>query len=59
MKEKITICNQKENGNLAIIGEKFMPVTLDESTMELYAKYQGKSYKVQGHVYCQFIVVGA
>lgn len=35
-----------------------MPVELNESDMELYAKYQGKSCKVQGNIYCQYIIVG-
>lgn len=57
MKEKITLCNQKENGVLNIVGSKFLTVELSESDMELYAKYQNENYKVQGNIYCQFIVI--
>ena len=56
MKEEITICNRKENGNLTIIDVKFLPVKLNEDDMNLYAKLNGKSYKVQGDIYCQYIV---
>lgn len=59
MKEKITICKQKDNGTLNVIGEKFLPVELNEAEMELYAKYQNQTYKIQGNVYCQYIVIGA
>ena len=55
MKEEITICNRKENGNLTVIDVKFLPVKLNEDDMK-YAKLNGKSYKVQGDIYCQFIV---
>ncbi len=57
MKEKITLCNQKENGVLNIVSSKFLTVELNENDMELYAKLEDKTYKVQGNVYCQFIVI--
>ena len=61
MKEKITICkpNSSNDGRLSVIGWNFLPVHLSETDMELYAKYQGESYRVQGSIYCQYIVVKA
>lgn len=58
MKEKIQICRQNQNSTLSVITEKNLVVELNESDMELYTKYQGKSYKVQGNVYTQYIVIG-
>lgn len=57
MKEKILVCRQNPNGTLTVLSEKKLTVELDESAMELYAKYQKKSYKVHGDFNAQYIIV--
>mgnify|MGYP001570322112 CR=1 FL=1 len=56
MKELITIAKQNPNGALTSIAERKLPVELDESTMELKAKFNGKWFRVLGNVYCQYII---
>jgi hypothetical protein len=59
MKEEITICNRKENGSLTVVDVRILTVELNKNDMELYAELDGKSYKVQGDFYCQYIVVNS
>jgi hypothetical protein len=56
MKELITIAKQNPNNTLGFVAERKLRVELDESTMELKAKFNGKWYVVQGNIYQQYIV---
>jgi hypothetical protein len=56
MKEQITICKQNPNGTLGAVAERKLSVELDEATMTLKAKFNGKWYTVSGNVYLQYII---
>lgn len=56
MKELITICKQNPNGTLGAIADRKLPVKLDEATMSLTARFNGKWYTVSGNMYQQYIV---
>lgn len=58
MNEQIQICERTEGPNIyRVIEIKTVPVELNETEMELYAIYNGRSYKVQGKYFFQFIVI--
>jgi hypothetical protein len=57
MKQQISICKRNENGSLTITDEKKLNTELNEQEMEVYAKYHGKSYKIEGNINMFFIVV--
>ena len=57
MKEFITITRKNQNGTLAAVAERKLKVELDENTMTLMARFNGKWYVVEGNMYFQYIVV--
>lgn len=56
MKEEITIC-KRENDKLVVVDTKRLKVEIDESSMELACRYQGKRYIVNGNIYTQYIII--